>query len=428
MAVPHVYGIEFVSKAGRELLATLAAKHGAAIAAFANAPDRIFGFISPLAPEMRFVGAQLRPHSAPGALIEGPGFSLSGAALTLDGALASCLGEGVERLSQVERTGDIGFAAPILSGARNVSSQTAKLIEQVAAASPVPYAADHPIDWIAATDFITGREVTIPADWCLRRAMDGPQRMPDTALSTGVAAGATWEAAAARSILELVERDAAALWWVGGRRGRPIGLGSAELGEATRLVERIRDGEASRSSWLLDITTDLEIPCAVALSVDPEGTALACGMAARPTMMEAVSAALTEMFQMELALLVVELKRRQRGDGALNAVDLLHLARATGLDAGTCDLLHPLGTPRRATSSAAIGPDETLGWLRATFANASIDLATIDLTRDDFGIPVVAAIAPALQRLPCGLQTERLRAMIAKTGGGRRWTGNVALL
>ena len=50
-----------------------------------------------------------------------------------------------------------------------------------------------------------------------------------------------------------------------------------------------------------------------------------------------------------------------------------------------------------------------------------------DLTRPEFDIPVVQAIAPGLQPMPSEIATERLRRTIAATGGGHRWTKGIPL-
>ena len=72
---------------------------------------------------------------------------------------------------------------------------------------------------MTARSLATGSDVLVPADWCVRRA---PRRMglqPPWILGSGVAAGPDWDWAASRALLELIERDAVALWWLGGHRG-----------------------------------------------------------------------------------------------------------------------------------------------------------------------------------------------------------------
>jgi ribosomal protein S12 methylthiotransferase accessory factor len=417
MSSPRLFTIDFASERSRQQLDAVAAKHGAQIAAAAAIPTRIFGLISPWALQLVFVGAEAQASQG------GQLFSLAGAGLTFEDAMASCLGEAIERLSQVERPGDIAHAATATTAQRNLLPQAAQLIER-----KMPEKRTQTVDWLAAVELNSGREVLLPADWVLRRAVEGPMRMADTALSTGVAAGRSAESAAVGAMLELVERDAVALWWTGGRRGKPLALEEPGLVEAARLMAHVRQGNRERLSWLLDITTDLRIPCVAAISVHADGTGLACGTAARTSLLEAARAAIFEMCQTELATLIVNLKRQQRGDEALNVVDRQHLARSTSLNAETCNLLHAVGKPLDHSAACSMSDVEAFIHLQTVFARQHIEVALVELTRPAYGIAVMAAVAPVLQRFPSALHTERLRTAIAATGGGAQWNGNVQLL
>ena len=85
-----------------------------------------------------------------------------------------------------------------------------------------------------------------------------------TSCSNGNAAGNTIEEAILQGFLELVERDAVAMWWYNRLSRSGVDLDSFDvpyLGNLTKyLVER------GRSLWVLDLTTDLGIPVFVALS------------------------------------------------------------------------------------------------------------------------------------------------------------------
>jgi ribosomal protein S12 methylthiotransferase accessory factor len=281
------------------------------------------------------------------------------------------------------------------------------------------------LSWISATT-LDGAQTIVPADWCLRRACPGPLSIPGAALSTGCAAGATFESAAARALLELVERDAASLWWIGGKRARSLSLDSGAMREAARLLSVLRQDHTGRRTWLLDITTDLEIPAAAALSVGPDGRGLCCGFAARASAMRAARAAILEMCQIELALEFVALKQAQRGDAGLNDVDRRHLRRASEVHAQDCQLLHPMGV----TLSDGIEVEEAdeLNAVRLALQRKGIEAALVDLTRSDYALPVVAAIAPDLQLLPGDLETARLKRVVAATGGTQQWTGGAPLI
>jgi hypothetical protein len=83
------------------------------------------------------------------------------------------------------------------------------------------------------------------------------------------------------------------------------------------------------------------------------------------------------MCQMELALLVVSAKRRERGDGALKYVDRRHLDRGARIAADRCALIHPLGSPGRLSMPACDGPREELEALLAQLVRRGVEAALI---------------------------------------------------
>jgi ribosomal protein S12 methylthiotransferase accessory factor len=194
------------------------------------------------------------------------------------------------------------------------------------------------------------------------------------------------------------------------------------MAAAVPLLKALRQDSRERATWLIDITTDIGIPCLTAVSCDGRGRDVACGFAARLSPAAAARGAILEMCQMELALPIVAAKRRERGDLGLNDTDRRHLARALAIDAARCELLHPVGVPRRDSGQAHADADAELDTLRTAFARRGIEAALIDLTRPELAIPVVRAVAPHLQLMPCGMHVERLRRAISTAGGGERWT------
>src|SRR5262249_55385853 len=147
--------------------------------------------------------------------------------------------------------------------------------------------ADRTISWVTASRLPDGAKVRFPMDLCYRRRASEQDFTAPLKLSSGCAAGTTVEAATLRALLELVERDAVALWWRGGRRGRSIPSDGEAAGSAGDLLTQLRQGRTDRKTWLLDITTDVRIPAVVALSTGPDGFGFAFGLGARLTLAEA---------------------------------------------------------------------------------------------------------------------------------------------
>jgi len=363
-----------------------------ALAAVAGRLQRLFAIRSPWAPGLRFLGAQATPTGWPSA------FSLGGAGTSIEDALVSCLGETAERLSPVERPGDVTVTAPWRTVRDRVAPAAAPIVAELFGGSAGP---GEPLDWLDARD-LSGAAYLLPADWCLRRPHYGALAIPGATPSTGCAAGPTREAAASAALLELVERDAAALWWIGGRPGRAMPPDDPAL--ATLPI--LRADAIDRQTRLLDITTDLGIPAVAAVSFDADGRDFAAGLAARPGAGAAATAAIVELCQMEVGLQLARLRQRQLGDAALTADDRRHLQRAAGITADD---------PRFRTAEAAApsGPVD----VGAVLAEAGVNAYLVDLTRPDLAIPVVKAVAPRLQLLPGVLWTDRLRRSIRDATG-----------
>ena len=168
--------------------------------------------------------------------------------------------------------------------------------------------------WHRATRLTDGCEAAT-GGLCLRRPAGQCEVDLPFMLGTGSAAGASWDAAALHGLLELIERDAASLWWRGGERGRTISPRHKASLMADRLLVQLQaNASTQRRSWLLDITTDLAVPCIAAVSCRRDGLGFAFGLAARPSLEAAVRSAILEMCQIELAQSVAETKRRERGN------------------------------------------------------------------------------------------------------------------
>ena len=81
--------------------------------------------------------------------------------------------------------------------------------------------------------------------------------------SNGCAAGNTREEAIVQGFLELVERDAYAIWWYNRTRQAEVDLSQFDDSYVRDLKTQLAD--AGRKLWVLDITSDLGIPTYVAI-------------------------------------------------------------------------------------------------------------------------------------------------------------------
>ena len=401
-------------------------RHHVALLEAAGRFPNLFQLAAPDAPGVTFFGAEISAVGIDSTHLHQARSSASGSGLSLRQGFEGCVGEGVEYLSQFETAQDRLQEMAIEDGLAAFDPSSRRMLSEFL--KPLEGRRPDRIDWIEARQLSSGRSVAYPADLCLRRTPERSAFTPPFKLSSGCAAGPTFEAAALHGMLELIERDAASLWWRGGVRGRMVALEGHAVATAAALVAQARSGTNTRRTWLLDITTDLDIPSIVAISSRLDGSGFACGLAARLTMQDAVRSALMEMCQMELAYVVVEAKRQEGGNEALNEYDLRHIARSTLVDTASCELLHPTAPSRQVTEIIAETPARQLEALVERLSVKGIETFAMDLTRPTFAIPVVRIAAPALQMEPCEIAAERLTSARNRTGGGEIYTHGISLL
>lgn len=395
-------------------------RHRARLLRAASQLTRMFELAAPEAPRLVAFGAEFDPAIADAMHRGSPPVGVSGIGLTLQEAFQGCVGEAVEYLSQLQHAGDSLITVDGGALAAMLDQPARKLVSAL-----IPSGAG--ISWHRAIRLSDRREVMLPADLCLRRPQGAQEFVPPFPLSIGSAAGTSWDAAALHGLLELIERDAASLWWRGGSRGRAVSP-EVEAGAQVLLDELRAGAKAARRSWLLDITTDIGVPVVAALSCQPDGFGLAFGLAARLTPQAAARSAALELCQIELAQAVVDAKRRERGDAALNARDRIHLQRASAIDADRCALLHPAPGQVEHVRLGAADKQAVRHRIVGRLSELGIETYGLDLTRTHFAIPVARLMAPALQAEPSQFVTARLAATIARTGGGEPHTGGIPLI
>lgn len=414
--------LDFSSRTGKSLLERARRVAGEWTVRAVPRFERLFRLVSPFAPGLVFVGGQLSATPFDPATRSTVRLSVGGTATSVTAALVSCLGEGLERLSQVERRGD---AAPYRPAAKDRVGIDATIADWLDISFGDMAASDRgALDWRTVVEASTGRRSVVPADLCLRRS-ESRRRLPlHWPLSIGCAAGATPDRASARAILELVERDAVALWWRGGRRGRPVAPDGPVARSCARLLDKLRRGQGLRSTRLLDITTDLEIPTVAALSTNPDGHGLAVGFACRSSAIAAARAAILEMAQIETAYALIGAKLAEGGPAALDETDHRQL-QCGAFDAAGSPLCIPTGRPRVWKGKSAGGG--AARDLATHLRPKGIEVWLNDLTRRDHGIAVVQAIAPRLQPYPCNLRSDRLLSTIALHGGGDQYCAGIEI-
>ena len=361
-------------------------RHRALLLNAASRFVRVFQLAAPDAPGLVAFGGEFDPAIADPLHAGSPLVGVSGVGLSLQEAFQGCIGEGIEYLSQLQTGSDVLLSSGPGDPAVELGPQARDFLAAFSAHRLRP---DAELSWHPARRLTDrcGAEVLLPADLCLRRPPDRREIEPPFPLSNGSAAGTSWDAAALHGMLELIERDAASLWWRGGNRGGLISTQHEAHIMAEALLPRLRQDAATRRSWLLDITTDIGVPCVAAISCGANGFGFAFGLAARPTLKAAAHSAILEMCQLELALAVVEAKRREGGEAALNQRDRGHLRRATMIDADRCLLLQPVPERKQHLAIEATDPGAVLQLIGNRLGQLGIETFGLNLTRPQLAVP-----------------------------------------
>ncbi|MET7478877.1 TOMM precursor leader peptide-binding protein [Streptomyces sp. NPDC005648] len=272
---------------------------------------------------------------------------------------------------------------------------------------PRPFDADRPTEWTPVWSLTHGRQRLLPTSLLYfdhgAGAADGLH-----ADSNGNAAGSSPEDALLQGFLELVERDAVALWWY--NRTRQPGVDLDAFGGPE--TDRFREGCArlGRELWVLDLTSDFGIPVLAALSrrtgAPTEDVVFGFGAHFDPRV--ALRRALTELGQMLPAVL----PRRPDGTGyGIDDPDACHWWRSATTANQPYLAAEPSISRRTPTSWEFTERDDLFGDVCAVVESVrarGLELLVLDQTRPDVGLPVVKVIVPGLRHFWARLAPGRL--------------------
>jgi bacteriocin biosynthesis cyclodehydratase domain-containing protein len=130
---------------------------------------------------------------------------------------------------------------------------------------PLAFDTEKKVDWTPVYSLTEQDFKYLPSQYCFAQyPAEDENNLYSYPDSNGCAAGNTIEEAILQGFLELVERDAAAIWWYNRIRRPEVDLKSAANPYVTEMMAYYK--QIGRSLYVLDLTTDLEIPVFVALS------------------------------------------------------------------------------------------------------------------------------------------------------------------
>jgi oxazoline/thiazoline synthase len=230
-----------------------------------------------------------------------------------------------------------------------------------------------------------------------------------TADSNGCAAGNTLEEAIVQGFLELVERDAYAIWWYNRSQRAEVDLGQLDDSYVQDL--KLQLGETGRRLWVLDVTSDLGIPSFVAVThwVENSQEKVEFGSGSHFDARIALLRAMTELNQfLSIGLM-----------GGRNPSTLSHEGSGE-IRLADNPYLTPSGQPPvRPDFGEKFGHldkrEEAMTCVRLA-KEAGLDFLVLDQTRPDIEVPVVRVIVPGLRHFYRRFGPGRLYDIPVKLG------------
>jgi ribosomal protein S12 methylthiotransferase accessory factor len=308
----------------------------------------------------------------------------SGRGRTPAEAEAACLAEAVERYS-IQFRGDerrtaaswyeLGESAIdpnriLLFSERQYRERDEwNLNHDAVSAVPERFDPQEEIEWMRGWSLTSQCERFLPMALASLRYRPPGKRWIASSDSSGCAAGACREEAVLHALLELVERDALAVWWYNRLELPAHDAATLEDSLCRRACQQLRD--QGWRIWLQEITGDLEIPVIVAVGTNHEGQWIR-GSGAHIHRATAVRRAVGELFQ---------LSHSETRPGPVPAFSRMESGK---LDTGllverTDDLKELVETCCRK------------------LRNSGLEVIVFDMTRPEIGFPVVRVVSPGLR-------------------------------
>jgi bacteriocin biosynthesis cyclodehydratase domain-containing protein len=237
----------------------------------------------------------------------------------------------------------------------------------------------------------------------------GPAGYQIPADSNGCAAGNTVAEAIVQGFLELVERDAYAIWWYNRSQVPEVDLGQFDDSYIRDLKSQLT--EAGRRLWVLDVTNDLGVPTFVAIThwMDNGLENIEFGSGAHFDPKIAVLRAMTELNQF------LSIGLMGGGSGDKSSLD-----GTTPLRLEDYPYLTPNGKPAvKRDSGAKFDGLETREQVAACVDIAKqqgLDFLVLNQTRLDIEVPVVRVIVPGLRHFYRRFAPGRLYDVPVKLG------------
>lgn len=254
----------------------------------------------------------------------------------------------------------------------------------------LPHPPDMPLHWTLGYSLSREEPVYVPFTACYANTPFADERYVRWH-SNGCAAGNTLEEALLQGFLELVERDAVAIWWYNKVPRPAVDLQPLPLEHRQRLQASL---DPAWTYWVLDLTHDFRIPVMAAIGQHRTTHAYRLGFGCHLVPALACLRALTELCQL-IAI-------KARGATAFDFRQITaeaYLFPAAGRPATGLDTLPVVNYPDLR---------DAVAFCMARAAQDERDIIVVNYTRPDLPLHTVKVIVPGLCHLWPRLGASRL--------------------
>ncbi|WGV28013.1 TOMM precursor leader peptide-binding protein [Halotia branconii] len=282
---------------------------------------------------------------------------------------------------------------------------------------PEPFDEQREIDWTPVWSLTHQEFKYLPTAYCYYGYR--PDYKPDCwADSNGCAAGNTLEEAILQGFMELVERDAVALWWYNSLQKPQVDLDSFDEPYFHSLKQYYQT--INREIWVLDITSDLNIPvfAAVTRRSDRAVEDIVLGYGAHFDAKIAISRALTEVNQILPNVLFAKADGSTQYPPSADRLAIDWWKTATLSD-------QPYLVPNKRIAAKVNGDYrdmasddllEDVKLCQQIVENNGLEMLVLDQTRPDIGLRVAKVVVPGMRHMWKRLAPGRLYRVPVKMG------------
>lgn len=282
---------------------------------------------------------------------------------------------------------------------------------------PAPFDTDREIDWTPVWSLTHQEFRYLPSAYCYY-GYPQSEEADCWADSNGCAAGNTLEEAILQGFMELVERDCVALWWYNRLSKPQVDLRSFGEPYFDNLIKSYQ--ALDRELWVLDITSDLNIPTFAAISrrTDKDVEDIILGYGAHFDAKLAISRALTEVNQILPNVLSANADGTTRYplSGDRLAIEWWKSAKVANQpyllpDERTVARVYT-DYPQLATNDLL----EDVQLCQKIVEKKGLEMLVLDQTRPDIGLRVAKVIVPGMRHMWKRLGSGRLYDVPVKMG------------